>query len=208
MALIPTAWGLAAAAWVVPPDDAGRRETFSQKPSSALLSRIVTPGLGCQEIRGELLRQYAGCCEVIGDGHGTFHPEVVPEWFPELVRYLQQYYACSLRDRTEPEFLDHWTYWRPRLDWSAVTPFQRQVLELTAKIPTGQKCTYGEIAKKLGKPQASRAVGMALGSNPWPVLVPCHRVVGASGKMTGFSAPGGVATKRRMLELEAAGLFA
>jgi O-6-methylguanine DNA methyltransferase len=207
MALIPTAWGLSAAAWVIPPDDAAHRFTFSQKPAAALLSRIVTPGLPCQEIRTQLMRHYPGCHEVLGDGHGSFHPEVVPDWFPELVRYLQHYYASGLREWTEPEFVDHWTFWRPRLSWSDVTPFQRKVLETIACIPAGQKCTYGDIARKLGTPRAARAVGAALGSNPWPVLVPCHRVLGAGGKMTGFSAPGGVSTKQRMLHHETPTLF-
>ena len=63
--------------------------------------------------------------------------------------------------------------------------------------------TYGQVAKAIGKPAASRAVGAAIGNNPWPVLVPCHRVIGSTGKLTGFSAPGGIETKRRMLALEA-----
>jgi methylated-DNA-[protein]-cysteine S-methyltransferase len=69
------------------------------------------------------------------------------------------------------------------------------------------RLTYGEVAKKVGKPKASRAVGAAVGANPWPVLVPCHRVVGTGGRMTGFSAPGGVAAKRRMLAMEDRGML-
>ncbi|HVX83763.1 MAG TPA: methylated-DNA--[protein]-cysteine S-methyltransferase [Phycisphaerae bacterium] len=202
MALIPTAWGNAGAVWMAPPDDADATFTFSQKPSSALLCRIVTPGLSCHDLRAQLLRQFPGCQEVFGDGRLTFHPEVVPEWFPELVRYLQQYYTADLRDRTQPRVVDHWTLWAPRLDWSGVTPFQRRVLELVAGIPCGCKRTYGEVARALGNAAASRAVGAALRRNPWPVLVPCHRVVGSTGAMTGFTAPGGVETKRRMLDLE------
>ena len=158
-------------------------------------------------MRGQVMGMCPTCSEVMGDGHGNFHPEVVPEWFGELVRYLQGYYTANLREWTQPQFVDNWTYWRPRLDWSQVTPFQRDVLELCAQIPSGQKMTYGQIAKRLGKPAASRAVGAALGSNPWPVLVPCHRVVGQKGKLTGFSAPGGVETKQRMLAMEEQGLL-
>jgi methylated-DNA-[protein]-cysteine S-methyltransferase len=71
-------------------------------------------------------------------------------------------------------------------------------------IPAGQTMTYGEIAKRLGVPHESREVGQALGKNPIAIIVPCHRVLGADGKMGGFSANGGVSTKRRMLEIERA----
>ena len=68
--------------------------------------------------------------------------------------------------------------------------------------------TYGEIARAVGDPGAARAVGAALGANPFPVIVPCHRVLAADGALHGFSAPGGITTKRRMLELEGAPGFA
>ena len=64
--------------------------------------------------------------------------------------------------------------------------------------------TYGDIADRLGQPGAARAVGRALGDNPYPIVVPCHRVLAADGSMHGFSAPGGVTTKRRMLQIEGA----
>lgn len=203
MALIPTAWGLSAAVWIVPPDDAAELASFSQKPQTALLAQVLPPGLSCEALRTAILDRHPACLEVLGDGHGTFHSDVIPKWFPEFVRYLQQYYTTGLRGWTDLEFVGHWTYWRSRLHWSSVTPFQRSVLEVVAGIPSGEKRTYGEIARSLGKPAASRAVGAALGANPWPVLVPCHRVLGAGGRMTGFSAPGGVVTKQRMLEMEA-----
>jgi len=175
---------------------------FAEQPEHTKLSRIVTPGLTISALRKQLLEKYPLCNEVIGDGHGNFHPEVVPEWFGELVRYLQGYYSDSLHGRVGADFSEQWAFWKTRLAWSQVTEFQRKVLEFTAKIPRGMRKTYGEVAKGIGKPKASRAVGAALGANPWPVLVPCHRVVGGNGKMTGFSAPGGVGTKQRMLEME------
>jgi methylated-DNA-[protein]-cysteine S-methyltransferase len=93
------------------------------------------------------------------------------------------------------------------LDWSQVTEFRRRVYEAAMGIPAGQTRSYGELARELGlKPGASRAVGQALGANPWPLLVPCHRVVAADGRLTGFSAYGGVATKARILSLEGAEL--
>jgi len=88
------------------------------------------------------------------------------------------------------------------LDWSMMTSFQRQVLKLVYAIPYGDVLTYGEIAHRLGKPGAARAVGRANATNPMPLVIPCHRVVGSDGKLHGYGAPGGVATKAWLLELE------
>ena len=90
------------------------------------------------------------------------------------------------------------------LDERGIDAFRRAVYAATRAIPPGSTVTYGDIARSIGRtePQAARDVGAALASNPFPIVVPCHRVVGANGKLTGFSAPGGLATKRRMLELE------
>lgn len=90
------------------------------------------------------------------------------------------------------------------LDWTEVPDFHRQVYEITRAIPPGKTLTYGEVATRLGVPGSAQAVGQALGRNPFPIVVPCHRVLGANGKMVGFSAPGGVDTKRRMLVIEGA----
>ena len=90
------------------------------------------------------------------------------------------------------------------LDERGIDPFRRSVYAATRTIPPGSTVTYGDIARAIGEPRAARDVGAALASNPFPIVVPCHRVVGAGGKLTGFSAPGGLATKRRMLELEGA----
>jgi methylated-DNA-[protein]-cysteine S-methyltransferase len=90
------------------------------------------------------------------------------------------------------------------VDLDDAPEFHRKVYEVARTIPPGQTMTYGEIAKRLGVPHESREVGQALGRNPIAVIVPCHRVLGADGKMGGFSASGGVATKRRILEIEGA----
>ena len=90
------------------------------------------------------------------------------------------------------------------LDLDAAPEFHRKVYEVARTIPPGCTMTYGEIAKRLGVPHESREVGQALGRNPVAIIVPCHRVLGADGKMGGFSANGGVSTKRRMLEIEGA----
>lgn len=90
------------------------------------------------------------------------------------------------------------------LDERGIDPFRRAVYGATRAIPPGSTVTYGDIARSIGRPDGARDVGVALASNPFPIVVPCHRVVGANGKLIGFSAPGGLATKRRMLELEGA----
>lgn len=80
------------------------------------------------------------------------------------------------------------------------TPFQRAVWEELARIPPGETISYGELARRIGRPSASRAVGAANGANPLPIVVPCHRVIGAAGSLTGFA--GGLDTKRWLLALE------
>jgi len=85
---------------------------------------------------------------------------------------------------------------------AASTSFTRRVYETVAAIPAGQSRTYGDIARQLGRPGAARAVGRAMATNPFPVLIPCHRVIGADGSLTGFA--GGVEMKAAMLEMEAA----
>jgi methylated-DNA-[protein]-cysteine S-methyltransferase len=90
------------------------------------------------------------------------------------------------------------------LDERRIDRFRREVYAATRSIPAGTTATYGQIARAIGRPDGARDVGAALARNPYPIVVPCHRVVAADGALTGFSAPGGIATKRRMLELEGA----
>ncbi len=90
------------------------------------------------------------------------------------------------------------------IDLAGVPAFHRRVYELARGIAPGATLTYGEVALRLGEPHAARAVGQALGANPWPIVVPCHRVLAAGGKAGGFSAPGGLRTKLRLLQIEGA----
>lgn len=113
-----------------------------------------------------------------------------PAAFPEAVRQLGAYFAGRLFSFD----LDI------RPDGTA---FQRAVLAELAKIPYGETATYGEMAQRLGRPGASRAVGAANGRNPLPIVIPCHRVVGADGRLTGYG--GGIWIKKWLLELEAGG---
>lgn len=84
----------------------------------------------------------------------------------------------------------------------SASPFVRKVYELARRIPPGSTMTYGELAHAAGSPGAARAVGQAMARNPFPLLVPCHRVVAADGSLTGYSGAGGVATKARILASE------
>ena len=131
-------------------------------------------------------------------GDAALPPADAPAWVRELVDRVQRHLIGELQDfRDVP------------LDTSTVSPFARRVYEAACAVPAGQTRTYGELAAALREPpEASRSIGTLLGANPWPLIVPCHRIVGAKGRMTGFSAPGGVRTKVRLLALEGAQLIA
>lgn len=89
-----------------------------------------------------------------------------------------------------------------RLDLTGVSDFHKRVYDEARRIPPGSTMTYGQIAQRLKAPGTARAIGQALGANPFPIIVPCHRVLGANGAVGGFSAPGGVETKLRILNIE------
>ncbi len=87
-------------------------------------------------------------------------------------------------------------------DFSGVEPLAMKVYTIARAIPVGETLTYGEIATQLGNKQLAREVGRLMGRNPFPIVVPCHRVMGANNKLVGFSAYGGIATKQKMLSIE------
>jgi O-6-methylguanine DNA methyltransferase len=90
------------------------------------------------------------------------------------------------------------------IDLSEVPPFRRTALQFIRRIPAGEVWTYKQVAEALGKPKASRAVGQAMASNPVPIVIPCHRVVGSDGSLTGYGGGGGIPTKRWLLHFEGA----
>ena len=90
------------------------------------------------------------------------------------------------------------------LDMERASPFEREVYALVRRVPPGETTTYGAVAAELGDPLLARAVGQAMGQNPFPPIVPCHRVLAAGGATGGFSAPGGAEAKRRVLMIEGA----
>ena len=124
--------------------------------------------------------------------------EEAPAWIQELVARVQRHLAGELQDFTGVP-----------LDYGPVSRFARRVYEATRTVAAGQTRTYGELAEMMEEPPgASRAIGAVLGANPWPLIVPCHRILGAKGRLSGFSAAGGVRTKARLLVIEGAQLLA
>lgn len=141
------------------------------------------PGPSDAQMRGRFTERFPGAVEAAPP--------------PALTPVIDAVVALMAGDR--PDLSD------APLDMSAVPPFHRRVYAVARRIPPGQTMTYGEIAEALGEPrEAARAVGEAMGRNPFPILMPCHRVLGAGGKPGGFSAPGGVETKLKMLSIEGA----
>jgi methylated-DNA-[protein]-cysteine S-methyltransferase len=114
----------------------------------------------------------------------------------DTIHQMQEYFAGSCQVFDLP------------IDYSAMNLFQADVLQLTGAIPYGTTCSYGDLARRLGKPGESRAVGVALATNPLPIIIPCHRVLSADGRLRGYSGPGGLETKAWLLQLEGARLLA
>lgn len=113
-----------------------------------------------------------------------------PETFARLIRAFERYFSGRR------------VVIRARLDLTGATAFQKRVWTAAAAIPYGTVRTYGQIAREMGMPGASRAVGRALGMNPLPIIIPCHRVIRSDGGMGGFSAAQGIKMKRVLLSLE------
>lgn len=113
-----------------------------------------------------------------------------PEHVAGVIRELGEYFRGEREDFDFP------------LDLRGLTEFQRQVLDVTQQVPPGEIVTYKEVARRIGKAGAVRAVGNALGRNPVPIIIPCHRVLPTSGSLGGYSGGGGPKTKARLLALE------
>lgn len=107
-------------------------------------------------------------------------------------RELDEYLNCKRTAFTIP------------IDWSLFRPFQREALQVVFRIPYGETCTYHDIALEIGRPNASRAVGRANATNPMPLVIPCHRVIGRDGKLRGYGGGEGLKTKEWLLKMEGA----
>jgi len=116
-----------------------------------------------------------------------------PPAIADVITKIQEHLSGKLRDFQEVS-----------LDLAAVGEFDRQVYEAALRIPPGETSTYGELAKAVGRPTEARAVGQALARNPIPIIIPCHRVLAAGGRFGGFSAPGALLTKTKLLAIERA----
>ena len=124
---------------------------------------------------------------------GSSQPGVPPLKIAEVIEKIRKHLQGDVQD-----------FRSVAVDLAGVTSFFREVYEATRQIPPGHTRTYGEIAKAAGQPGAAQEVGQAMAKNPVPIIVPCHRVSAAGGKLGGFSAPGGPATKAKLLALEGA----
>ena len=121
-------------------------------------------------------------------------PERAPQKAGRVARQMAEYLAGRREAFDMP------------VDLSAITDFQRQVLLAACQIPRGQVVTYADLAQRIGKPKAARAVGQALSRNPVPIVVPCHRVLAADGSLRGYLGSAVTATKERLLRLEGVGV--
>lgn len=143
--------------------------------SATGLLRITLPHPSAQEIR-----------QLLGDkiNHASWSPYL----FQDLIERLKLYFG------------GHKVNFPDELDLSRATAFQRKVWEITRLIPYGETRSYTWVAEQIKKPRAVRAVGQALGRNPLPIIVPCHRVLASNGRLGGYT--GGIETKRHLLHLE------
>jgi methylated-DNA-[protein]-cysteine S-methyltransferase len=145
------------------------------------------PEGNARTVKDRIARRYPGA-------HEATPPEAMP---PDEIQHAIDGIVALLRG--EPADLNGVT-----IDTAGMPDFNRQVYEIARTIPAGSTLTYGEIAQRLGDRNLARDVGTALGQNPIPIIVPCHRVLAADGKLGGFSAPGGIGTKARLLTIEGA----
>jgi methylated-DNA-[protein]-cysteine S-methyltransferase len=149
---------------------------------------VAATGRGLVHVAYEDFR--GGLDEVLDNLARRLSPRILeaPARLDEVRRELDEYFA-GRRERFDVP-----------IDWALYSDFGRRVLQATAAIPFGRTATYGEVAARAGNPKASRAAGRALGANPIPIVVPCHRVIGTSGKLTGYT--GGMHRKELLLRLE------
>ncbi len=162
--------------------------------SEAGLTRLILPGRDRDAVARRLLKR-ATAAE-LGVGQMAEIPSEAalaeaPRWVVELVAAIKDYAAGGRADFSAVP-----------VDLAEVDDFRRAIYAAAQKLKFGETTTYGELAKRAGHAGLARETGAALGANPVPLVIPCHRILAAGGKIGGFSAPGGSATKEKMLVLE------
>lgn len=165
--------------------------------------------VGSPELRDQALPTPLGLINARWSERGLFACEFVKDGDNRKVTHSGKHKKDALQkqllDALQNYFVSGIFVWNlDTLDWTGVSGFHRAALEQCFAIPAGLTKTYGELAKQMGNPNAARAVGGAMARNRWPLLIPCHRVLGASGKLTGYSGAGGIASKQWLLDFELA----
>jgi len=143
------------------------------------IARLILPRSTAAEARAALRAEYSGL--------KMLDAAQLPEYADALRRYA----------RGEAESFNF------SFDLRGLTEFQQAALRAAYAIPYGETRTYKQLAEAVGRPKAARAIGGAMAKNPIPLMIPCHRVIAVNGSLTGYSGPGGLDTKRRLLQLEA-----
>ncbi len=157
-------------------------QTTADSDSKAVVTAVQLPEATRQATESRIARK-----------SGSNRPGVPPQEIAGVIEKIRKHLEGEVQD-----FRDI------AVDLDDATAFFRQVYQATREIPAGQTRTYGEIARAAGQPGSAQEVGQAMAKNPVPIIVPCHRVSAAGGKLGGFSAPGGPATKAKLLALEGA----
>jgi len=169
------------------------------------LTAVALPGPDDAQLRGWLLRRTPGAVDHGADAQTAAPPRGAPDARTAPAGPLPPFAArardgiVALLAGADDDLTD------VPLDDEGLAPFHARVYAAAREVRPGETTTYGALADRLGADRgAARAVGQALGANPWPIVVPCHRITAAGGRAGGFSAPGGVATKLRILDVERA----
>ena len=148
------------------------------------LTRVLTPQRDRQDCERRLMRFAGDRTKAVAD------PEL-PAFVAEAIALLTRYAKGDVIDFSSV-----------KLDLDDIEPFRLDIYDAARKLKFGETVTYGQLAEAAGHPGEARDTGQALGANPVPIVVPCHRILAAGGKIGGFSAPGGARTKERLLALE------
>ncbi len=161
-----------------------------ESPLGRIWTAVSTDGLVAVSLWDDRERFSLEVTKLVGQP-----PEYEPERVTAVTNQLHEYLH---KQRSEFDLA---------IDWSVMTPFQATALRVVYEIGYGRTLTYRDVAEKIGQPKAVRAVGRANATNPMPLVIPCHRVLGSDGKLHGYGAPGGLETKAWLLHLEGSWLI-